>query len=56
MGKTNEKLLFFFLGGGGINEQFALDVILNLSGGKLKIPAKKSLKIELLWQKDDNTL
>ena len=42
MGKTNEKLLFFGRGGGGgIDEQFALDVTLNLSGGKLKIPPKK---------------
>lgn len=42
MGKTNEKLLFFGRGEGGMNEQFALDVTLNLSGGKLKIPAKKN--------------
>ena len=43
-------------GGGGVKEQFALDVTVDLSGGKLKIPPKKSLKRELLWQKDDNTL
>ena len=43
-------------GGGGVNEQFALDVTVDLSGGKLKIPPKKSLKRELLWQKEDNTL
>ena len=43
-------------GGRGGNEQFALDVTVDLPGGKLKIPPKKSLKRELLWQKDDNTL
>ena len=40
-GQNERETTIFWEGGGGINEQFALDVTLNLSGGKLKISPKK---------------